>query len=135
MCHCSFGIFKHKRYHWFIHIFNSRQEMCWEWREDGHNLLVSSMISKKWVSRMQKIPTLSDNNNLVMADRFAKVCPLYNSTNQQCLLIYKPIKHISDGKSMVLYFGRHGAKQYIHGKAIKFGYKLWVMATPLGHCI
>ena len=29
---------------------------------------------------------------------------------------------------MVPYFGRHGAKQYIHGKPIKFGYKLWVMS-------
>ena len=36
---------------------------------------------------------------------------------------------------MVPYFGRHGANQYIHGKLIKFGYKLWVMATPLGYCI
>ena len=36
---------------------------------------------------------------------------------------------------MVSYFGRHGAKQYIHGKPIKFGYKFWVMATPLGFCI
>ena len=35
---------------------------------------------------------------------------------------------------MVPYFGRHGAKQYIHGKPIKFE-KLWVMATPLGYCI
>ena len=29
----------------------------------------------------------------------------------------------------------HGAKQHIHGIPIKFGYKLWVMATPLGYCI
>ena len=36
---------------------------------------------------------------------------------------------------MVPYFGRHGAKQYIHGKPIKFGYKLWVMATSAGYCI
>ena len=33
---------------------------------------------------------------------------------------------------MVPYFGRHGAKQYIYGKTIKFGFKLWVMTTPLG---
>ena len=36
---------------------------------------------------------------------------------------------------MVPYFRRHGAKQYIHGKPMKFGCKLWVMATPLGYCI
>ena len=36
---------------------------------------------------------------------------------------------------MVPYFGRHGAKQYIHGKPIKLGDKLWVIASPLGYYI
>ena len=33
------------------------------------------------------------------------------------------------------YFGKHGSKKYIHDKPIMFGFKLWVMATPLGYCI
>ena len=33
------------------------------------------------------------------------------------------------------YFRRYEAEQYIYGKPIKFGYKLWVMAIPLGYCI
>ena len=36
---------------------------------------------------------------------------------------------------MVPYFGKHGVKQYIHGKPITFEFKLWVMATQLGCCI
>ena len=36
---------------------------------------------------------------------------------------------------MFPYFGKHGAKQYVHDKPIKFGFKLWVMATPLGYTI
>ena len=32
-------------------------------------------------------------------------------------------------------FGKHGAKQYTHGKPIKFGFKFWVVATPLWYCI
>ena len=36
---------------------------------------------------------------------------------------------------MILYFGQYGAKQYIHGKPIKFGYKMWVAATCCGYCI
>ena len=36
---------------------------------------------------------------------------------------------------MVPYYGKHGAKQYIHGKPIKFGYKMWVAATRLGYVI
>ena len=46
-----------------------------------------------------------------------------------------PKQHLSVDKSMVPYFGKHGAKQYIRGKPIKFGYKLWVLAKPLGYCV
>ena len=36
---------------------------------------------------------------------------------------------------MVPYYGKHGAKQYIHSKPIKFGYKMWVAATRLDYVI
>ena len=36
---------------------------------------------------------------------------------------------------MVAYFGRHGCKQYMRNKPVKFGYKFWVTATPLGYAI
>ena len=42
-----------------------------------------------------------------------------------------PEKNISIGESVVPYYGRHGCKQYIRNKPVKFGYKLWVAATPL----
>nr|CAH7713557.1 unnamed protein product [Callosobruchus chinensis] len=34
---------------------------------------------------------------------------------------------------MVPYNGRHGCKQYIHGKPIRYGFKLWVGTTRLGY--
>lgn len=36
---------------------------------------------------------------------------------------------------MVPYYGRHGAKQHIHGKPIRFGYKVWVLASRLGYIV
>ena len=78
---------------------------------------------------------LSDNKNLDMADRFVKVHSLFNSINQQYLLNYQLTQHISVDESVMPYLERHVAKQFIHKKPMKFGYKLWVMATPLGHCI
>ena len=36
---------------------------------------------------------------------------------------------------MVPYFGRYGCKQYMRNKPVKFGYKFWVAATPLGYAI
>ena len=61
--------------------------------------------------------------------------PIFNDINEQCILNYQPTQHISVDNSMVPYFGKHGAKQCIHGKSIKSGTKLWVMVTPLGCCI
>ena len=72
-----------------------RQEMYWEAREDGHNLLASSMMSKNESEECKKYLYLSDNNNVDMTGRFAKVRPLFNSVNQQCLLNYQPTQHIS----------------------------------------
>ena len=36
---------------------------------------------------------------------------------------------------MVPYFGRHGSKQFMKNKPVKFRYKLWVATTPLGYTI
>ena len=36
---------------------------------------------------------------------------------------------------MVPYFEKHGEKQYLQSKPIKFRFKLWVMGTTLGYCI
>ena len=44
-------------------------------------------------------------------------------------------QHANIDKSMVPYFGKRGAKQYIHVKPINFGFKLLIMATLLGYCI
>ena len=93
------------------------------------------MMSKNEFEECKKYLHLSGNRNLDMAGRFAKVRSLFNSINQQCLLNYQLIQRISVDESMMPYFEKHGANQYIHGKPMKFGYKLWVMATPLGNCI
>ncbi|XP_070203535.1 piggyBac transposable element-derived protein 3-like [Littorina saxatilis] len=44
-------------------------------------------------------------------------------------------QHLSIDESMIPYYGGHGAKQFIRGKPIRFGYKTWVLATPLGYCV
>ena len=55
--------------------------------------------------------------------------------NERCLENFIPEKNISIAESIVPHYGRHGCKQYIQNKPVKFGYKLWVAATPLGYGI
>ena len=112
-----------------------RQEMYRERQEDTPNTLAPSLLSKSEFEDCKKYLHLCNNNALNSSEKFAKVRPLFIAINKTSLINYQPSQHISINESMVPYFGRHGAKQYIHGQPVKFGYKLWVMATPLGYCI
>ena len=78
---------------------------------------------------------LADNSNLDKEDKFAKVRPLIDKLNEQCLANYLPEQSVSIGEFMVPYFGRHGCKQYMRIKPVKFGYNFWVAATLLGYTI
>ena len=117
------------------YVGQPRQEMYWERREDCHNLVVSAMMTKTEFLEFKRYLHLADNNALNSSDKFAKVRPFFNVINKQCIFNYQPTQYVSVDESMVSYFGKHEAKQYIHGKLIKFGFKLWVMETLLGYYI
>ena len=112
-----------------------RQEMYWENWEDCHNLVASAMMEKTKFLECKRYLQVADNNALNNSDKFVRVRPLLNAFNEQCILNYRPTQHVSVGESTVTYFGKHEAKQYIHGKTIKFGFELWIMATPSVYCI
>ena len=101
-----------------------RQKMYWQRREDNQDRIVKHFLH------------LADNENLDKTDRFSKVRPLFE-VNKQCVAYYKPELHLSVDKSMVPYFGKHGAKQLyrIHGNQLSFGYKLWVQTKTSGCCV
>ena len=113
----------------------SRQDMYWERREGCHNLVVIAMMTKTEFLECKRYLYQIDKNALNSSDKFAKVRLLFNAINKQCILNYQFTQHVSIDKRIVPYFGKHGTKQYIHGKPIKFGFKLWVIATPLEYFI
>ena len=78
---------------------------------------------------------LANNTSLDPNDKFSKVRPLLDKLNEQCLSNYLPEQTVSIDKSMVRYFGRHGYKQFMKNNHVKFRYKLWFAATPLGYAI
>uniref|UniRef100_A0A3B5B8W4 PiggyBac transposable element-derived protein domain-containing protein n=1 Tax=Stegastes partitus TaxID=144197 RepID=A0A3B5B8W4_9TELE len=41
-------------------------------------------------------------------------------------------EHVAIDEMMIEYFGMHGCKQFIRGKPICFGYKIWSLASPSG---
>ena len=55
--------------------------------------------------------------------------------NEKWLNHFSDENYLSINESMVPYYGRHGLKQHIHGKPIRFGFKIWCLCTTEGYLI
>ena len=112
-----------------------QRAMYWQRTDDVYNGAVSSIMTRNRFDEIMQNLYLENNDDLDKNDKFAKVRPLINLLNKQCLKHFFPKQHISVDESMVPCYGKHGAKQYIHGKPTKFGYKMWVATAHLGYVI
>ena len=102
---------------------------------DSRSTIVASLFTRNRFLNVLQYLHLAYNNNLNPSDKFSNVNPLLRVMNKSCLENFIPEKNISIDESMVPYYGRHVCKQYIQNKPVKFGYKLWVAATPVCHGI
>ncbi|XP_036340519.1 piggyBac transposable element-derived protein 3-like [Rhagoletis pomonella] len=78
---------------------------------------------------------VSDNTLLDPQDKFTKIRPLWDNLNERWMRYSPRYVEVSIDESMIPYYGHHSTKQHIHGKPIRFGYKVWCMATRLGYLI
>ena len=112
-----------------------RRAVYWEHNEDTHNTTVSSLLSPNRLDEIMQNLHLADNSNLKKEDKVAKVRPLIDLVNEQCLANYLPEQSISIDESMVPYLGYYGCKKYMRNKPVNISCKFWVAATPLGYAI
>lgn len=112
-----------------------RRRMYWENARDSHNEAVSEGMSRNRFEHILTNLHCCDNNVLDPSDKFSKVRPLFSKLNER-FLKFAPLEqnHCVD-EAMVPYFGRHGCKQFIRGKPLRYGYKLWVGATSKGYIV
>ncbi|XP_053390583.1 piggyBac transposable element-derived protein 3-like [Mercenaria mercenaria] len=109
------------------------------WNNDTdvrNNAIINAMTRDSFDTLIQYIH-LFDNANLDQDDKFSKVRPLLSLLNERFLLYFPKQQNLSIDESMIPYYGRkrHGAKQFIRGKQIRFGYKMWALTTPLGYLL
>ena len=102
---------------------------------DVQTIAVSSLMSSNRFDEIIQNLHLVDTSTLDPNEKFSKVRPLTENLNNQCLLHYLPEQTVSTDESNVPYFIRHGRKQFMRKKTVKFGYEFWVSATPLGYTI
>jgi len=113
-----------------------RRRMYWEHTDDVRNNAISNAMTRNRFDDIMRFLHVADNENLPTGDKFGKVRPLFSSLNAKFLAAFPQQHHqLAIDESMVPYYGRHSAKQFIRGKPIRFGYKVWSINTPLGYCI
>jgi Transposase IS4 len=110
-----------------------RREMYWERSEDCGIKAVYNAMSRNRFDELLRYIHLADNNNLNTLDKLCKVRQYLNLINERCLKNFSSVQNLSIDETMVPYFGRHSAKQFIRNKPVRFGHKVWSLATPSGY--
>jgi len=77
----------------------------------------------------------ADNTQPDTTDKMWKLRPLMKLIKQNFLDNFRPVQQLDYDESMVAYYGRHSCKQFIRGKPIRFGYKVWCVNTFTGYLI
>ena len=117
----------------YIPLANRR--MYWELSEDVHNEAVSSAMPLNRFEELLRFIHVCDNTNLDATDKLTKLRPLYLMLNERFLQHWPVEQDVSIDESMVPYYGRHSSKQFIRGKPVRFGFKVWCLNSRLGYLI
>lgn len=112
-----------------------RRKMFWQGHKDANNQVVCESITRDRFDFIMTNLHVCDNDNLNAEDRFAKIRPLFVLLNQRFLDFAPHEQNHSVDETMVPYYGRHGCKQFIRGKPIRWGFKLWTGATKKGYVV
>ena len=108
------------------------RRMFWEQSDYVANAAVSSMMSLNRFKEILRYLHFANNLNLPLGDKMAKVRPLFDMMNERYMK-FRPVEQdLNVDQSMIPFFGRHSAKQFIRGKPIRFAFKIWCLNTRLG---
>lgn len=108
------------------------RRLYWSSEEDVPKILQNSMRRNRFETILKYLH-FNDNSKLQQEDRLYKLRPLVDILNKNFRKHGGFDEHLSIDESMVPYYGKHYAKQFIRGKPIRFGYKNWVICSSSGY--
>ena len=104
----------------------------WSTADDMGCKAVARAMPKNRFLELKRCCHIADNMSLTES-RVAKVKPLYDQLNQSLMQFGIFDQRLSIDESVVPYYGHHGAKMFIRGKPIRFGYKIWMLTSQDGY--
>ncbi|XP_039954216.1 piggyBac transposable element-derived protein 3-like [Bactrocera tryoni] len=113
------------------------------WSQDGdiRNSLVSNTMRRNRFQEILQNLHFEDNSNAsskngdANPDKMWKLRPLTDHLKAKMIDHFHAEQNLFFDESMISYFGRHGCKQFIKGKPLRFGYKVWSLCTPSGYMV
>ncbi len=125
---CVEALLLHSGYH----SVPQRRRM-WETKADCHNSLVADAIRRREADAVLACLHFRDNMKIEPnGDNYYKVRPIFHNLNQASKRWFSSYQKFSVDEVMIPYYGRHSSKQYIHGKPVKYGFKVWAICTSDG---
>lgn len=110
-----------------------RERMYWCRDEDVQITYVSSKMSRNRFTEIKKFLHVADNDKITTGDKIYKVRPLMDIVNRKLQQFAIFSRFLSIDEEMVPHFGHYSCKMFIRGKPIRFGFKLWVLASDNGY--
>lgn len=107
----------------------------WENSSDMKNILVSEGMRRDRFLQICRFVHFADSSALDAQDKMFKLRLLTDTLKEKFQEHFIPEPNLAYDESMIRYFGRHGCKQFIRGKPVRFGYKVWSLNTPSGYLV
>jgi len=112
-----------------------RKKMVWELKPDCHNAFISDAIRRDTAVAVIRCLHFCDNAGMD-GDGYYKVRPIIANINKaSSRWNANDTKDYAVDEIMVPYFGRHGTKQFIQGKPVRYGFKIWAICTADGRAV
>lgn len=110
------------------------KRIFWSREDDIPKLLSESMRCTRF-ELILRFLHLNDNSTLNPDDNLYKLRPLIDMLNTAFSKNEGLDEMLSVDESMIPYYGKHCAKQFIRGKPIRFGFKNWAICSSSGYLI
>ena len=107
----------------------------WEASDDVRNELVYSSMRRDRFFQIMRFLHFCDNTKPDLTDKMWKLKPLITLVKRNFLHNFRPSQYLDYDECMVAYYGRHSCKQFIRGKPIRFGYKVWCLNSAAGYLV
>jgi len=118
----------------FCHRLRTRNHY-WNLKADFMVDITGRTMPRNRFDKILRFLHIANSQRLDPDDRMGKLRPMMDHLQDVFQKAYIPEQHLSFDESMVAYYGRHGCKQFIRGKPIRFGLKNVCLCMPLGYLI